>query len=299
MAGGVFSREDLPEERVRLSINVVDYDFVETLGLTLAAGREFTEEHVTDERLVMLNEKAIRSFGYSNPEDAIDKIISFHWQTIDYQKLRVIGVIKDFHSYSPGTPILNEVFMFANTAWPYGQYSYFIIHTTPGRHQETIAFLEEQWKKIFPQSPFQYTFQDAAYQKVFERDEKIQAVAGVSTLIAIVIACMGLGGLVAFSVSQRVKEIGIRKTLGASVSLILVLLSRDFIRLIFLSIIISIPMAWYAVNEFLKNYEYRIAPSVWMFVVPSLLLLLIALVTISFQTMKAANANPVDALKHE
>jgi len=297
--GATFCREEAPEERVFLSINSVDYDYVKAMGLTLAAGREFEEDKMTSEKVVVLNESAVRALGYSTSEEAINKIISFHWQVTDFQKLKVIGVVKDYNSGSPGAPIPLQIFMFANTAWPYGQYSFFIVHLAPGLNQETLAFLEQQWKKIFPQAPFQYSFQDEAFQKVFERDEKIQAVAGISTLVAIFIACMGLGGLVAFSTSQRVKEIGIRKTLGASAGRILMLLSRDFVRLIVLSIVISMPLVWYAVSEFLKNYEYRIEISTWMFVVPSLALLIIALSTISFQTIKAANANLVEALKHE
>jgi len=293
------SREESPEGKVAMLINTVDFDFVKTMGLTLTAGREFEEDRMTSEKVVMLNESAAKALGYSIPEEAINKIISFHWQVANFQKLKIIGVVKDYNSRSPGVPIPNEIFMYANSAWPYGQYSYFIVHAAPGLNQETLTFLKEQWKKIFPKAPFHYTFQDEAFQKVFEQDEKIQAVALASTLVAILIACMGLGGLVAFSISQRVKEIGIRKTLGASASRILILLSRDFLRLIVLSIIISVPLVWYAVSEFLKNYEYRIEISTWMFVVPSLALLIIALSTISFQTFKAANANLVDALKHE
>ena len=295
----VYSRSEFPEERIPLWHNVVDYDFVKTLGLTLAAGREFTEDRMTSEKVVMLNETAVKAMGYSSPEEAVEKIITFYWLPTDYQKLKIIGVIKDFNSLSPGISVQPEIFMFSNTAWPYGQYYHFIAHVAPGQLQETVAFIEKQWGQIFPDAPFQYTFQDQAFQKVFARDEKIQSIAGLSTFVAILIACMGLGGLVAFSMSQQIKEIGIRKTLGASVSQILVILSSDFIRLIAISILIAIPLAWYAVNEFLKNYEYRIELSIWIFLIPCLVLLLIAVATMSFQTVKAANANPVEALKYE
>ena len=127
----------------------------------------------------------------------------------------------------------------------------------------------------------------------------MQSVAGLSTLLAIFIACMGLGGLVAYSVNQRIKEIGIRKTLGASVGRILFILSNDFIRLIVIAMVIAIPLAWFAVNEFLKNYEYRVDLSVWIFLIPCLVLLVIAIGTIGYQTIKAASANPVEALKYE
>ena len=298
--GAEFSRTDKPKDLIHLSHNVVDYDFAKTMGLTINAGREFTKDRMTDEKVIMINESAVTKLGYETHDDAVGKTITLIWLGPEGNiNLKIIGVLKDFNSRSPGRPIYPEIFMFANTAWPYGQYNYFIAHIAPGQRQETIEFLNQEWKKIFPQAPFEYTFQDQAFQKVFERDERTQSIASLSTVLAIFIACMGLGGLVAFSVSQRIKEIGIRKILGASVVKILVILSGDFIRLIVFSMVISIPVVWYAVNKFLENYEYRIEPSVWIFVIPCLLLLLIALVTISFQTLKAANANPVDSLRRE
>jgi putative ABC transport system permease protein len=295
-----FATTDKPNELIRLSHNVVDYDFAKTLGLTIKAGREFTKDRMTGEKVIMINESAVTKLGYETSDEAVGKTISLIWQGPEGNiNLKIIGVLKDFNSQSPGMPISPEVFMFAKTAWPYSQYNHFIAHIAPGQLQETIEFLNQEWKRIFPQAPFEYTFQDQAFQKVFERDERTQSIASLSTVLAIFIACMGLGGLVAFSVSQRIKEIGIRKILGASVLKILVILSGDFIRLIVLSIVLSIPVVWYVVTKFLENYKYRIEPSVWIFVIPCVLLLLIALVTISFQTLKAANANPVDSLRRE
>ena len=295
-----FSRTDKPNDLIRLDFNVVDYDFAKTMGLTINAGREFTKDRMTDEKVIMINESAITKLGYETHDEAIGKTITLIWQGTEGNiNLKIIGVLKDFNTRSPGMPIFPEVFMFAKTAWPYGQYNYFIAHIAPGQLKETVEFLNQEWKKIFPQAPFESTFQDQAFQKVFERDERTQSIASLSTVLAIFIACMGLGGLVAFSVSQRIKEIGIRKILGASVVKILVILSGDFLRLIVFSIVISIPVVWYAVNKFLENYEYRIEPSVWIFFIPCLLLLLIALVTMGFQTVKAANANPVDSLRRE
>ena len=109
--------------------------------------------------------------------------------------MKIIGVLKDFNTRSPGMPISPEIFMFAKTAWPYGQYNHFIAHIAPGQLQETIEFLNQEWKKIFPQAPFEYTFQDQAFQKVFESDERTQSIASLSTVLAIFIACMGLGGI--------------------------------------------------------------------------------------------------------
>jgi len=298
--GAEFSRTDKPNELIRLSHNVVDYDFAKTLGLTIYAGREFTKDRMTGEKVIMINESAMTKLGYETHDEAVGKTITLIWQGKEGNiNMKIIGVLKDYNARSPGMPIHPEIFMFAKTAWPYAQYNYFIAHIASGQLQETVEFLNQEWKKIFPQAPFEYTFQDQAFQKVFERDERTRSIASLSTVVAIFIACMGLGGLVAFSVSQRIKEIGIRKILGASVVKILVMLSGDFIRLIVFSIVISIPVVWYVVNKFLENYEYRIKPSVWIFVIPCLLLLVIALVTMGFQTLKAANANPVDSLRRE
>ena len=299
-SGTQYSRIDQPNERIRLFDNVVDFDFVKTMGMTLLAGNEFTKERMTGERVVMINETSVTQLGYSTPDEAIGKTLTFIWQGAEGNMvLKIIGVVKNFNFESPGNRSLPQIFMFANTTAPYTHYNYFIVHVAPGQHQETVAFLEQEWKKAFPQAPFEYTFQDQAFQKVFERDERTKSIAGLSTVLAIFIACMGLGGLVAYSVSQRQKEIGIRKALGASVSRILVLLSGDFVQLIFISMVLAIPIAWIAVNKFLENYEYRIQPSFWMFVIPCLLLLLIAIVTMGYQTVRAARSNPVDALKNE
>lgn len=293
------SRPEFPGERLGISTNVVDFDYVKTLGITLTAGREFTEDRMTEEKVVMINEAAVKELGYADAMEAVDKVILFHRYGFGDQPLKIIGVVKDYHSLSPGIRVRAEIFRFANTAWPFDRYSYFIAHIAPGQLRETIDFIEQQWKHEFPLAPFQYTFQDQAFQNVFESDEKMQSLAGLSTVVAVLIACMGLGGLVAFSVNQRVKEIGIRKTLGASVGRILYLLSGFYVRLILISVVLALPLAWYAVQEYLETYEYRIELSVWMFLLPCALLLTIAVSVMSYQTIKAARSNPVEALKYE
>jgi putative ABC transport system permease protein len=301
LASAEFSKEETPHERVRMRHNVVDYDFAATMGIGVIAGREFTADRTTEEKTAMLNESAVKSLGLVNNENAVGKTVLYHWSGVEGTiELKIVGVVSDVsNTTTAGTSARPEIYMFANTAWPYGLYNFYIVHVSPNNLQETIEQLEEEWEKTFPQAPFEYTFQDQLFQRLFERDEKIRSVAGISTGLSIFIACMGLAGLVAFSVSQRIKEIGIRKTLGASISQVLVLLSSEFLLLILIAIILAIPIARFAAKQFLENYEFRIELSLSTFLIPCLLLFLIAIVTISFQTIRAARSNPVKALRYE
>lgn len=283
---------------VSLTQVIVDFDYMKTLDIPLIAGREFTKDRLTDERVCMINETALRSAGFETPDEAIGKSLYFHWAE-EKKEVKIIGVVADGNFGSTGRPIGPHVFTFANTTHPFPKYRHYIVHLAPGELDETINTINNVWQEIFPNAPFEYFFVDDGFQRVFVQEKKLQAVAGLSSALAILIACMGLGGLVAYSVTQRTKEIGIRKTLGASVSQILMILSGDFVRLIFLSIAFAIPIGWLAAKQFLESYEYRIQLSIWTFLIPCFVLLFIAIVTISYQTIRAAKSNPVDALKCE
>jgi len=296
--GPPFSSEDNPTDIIYLNHIAADYDFAKTLNIPVIAGREFTEGLMTDERVAMLNETAVKVFSFASSHDAIGKFINFHWfgKIIN---LKIIGVTSDCNFLSPGEQAIPVVYFFANTGHPFPKYKHYVIQIAPGDLESTVSALEKEWHAVFPNAPFEFTFLDNLFQSVFEREEKMQSVASLSTLLAIFIACMGLGGLVTHSVNQRTKEIGIRKILGASVSKILYLLSRDFIKLLLISTIIAMPLVWWAVSEFLSNYAYRIEISFWIFIIPSMALLIISIIIISFQTIRAANANPVNTLKCE
>jgi putative ABC transport system permease protein len=296
-----YTVDELQHERVRLFQNVVDWDFVATMGIPLVAGREFTRGRTSDEKVIMINETAVKVLGFESAQDALDKVITYLWQGVEgSMKLKIVGVVKDINNTNaPGSSVLPGIFMYANTAWPYGTYNYLIVHVAPGNVGQAISSVERAWKNIFPGAPFEYTFQDSVFQQIFERDERIRAIAWVSTVLSILIACMGLAGLMSFSLHQRVKEIGIRKVLGATINQVLILLSGDFVRLIILSIALAIPVGWIIARQFLSSYEYRIELSYWMFVVPCIMLLFIALATISHQTIRAAKGNLVAALRHE
>ncbi|MEJ1236496.1 ABC transporter permease [Chryseolinea sp. T2] len=296
-----YTNLERPDERVRLCQNVVDWDYASTMGIELVAGREFTRERTTGEKVVMINETSVKAFGFQSADDAVDKPINFVWRGSEGDMtLKIIGVVRDVNNTNlPGSSVLPGILMYANTAWPYGTYNYVIVHLAPGNISQSVAALEKEWKSMFPGTPFEYTFQDIVFQRIFERDERIRSIAGLSTLLSIFIACMGLAGLMSFSLHQRVKEIGIRKVLGATISQILVLLSSDFVRLIILSIALAVPLGWIIAKQFLNSYQYRIELSYWMFVIPCIILLFIAVATISHQTIRAARGNPVDALRHE
>jgi putative ABC transport system permease protein len=275
-----------------------DFDYMKTLGIPLLAGREFTEDRMSDERVGILNLSAVRDLGLRTPEEALGKSLFFHWLDAP-REVKIIGVVADGNFGSTGFLPRPTVFAFANTAHPFPKYRHYVVHVQPGETTRTVAELEKVWEDVFPNAPFEYFFLDDDFQEVFAEEEKMKSVALLSSALAIIIACMGLGGLVAFTVAQRTKEIGIRKTLGASISTILSLLSRDFIRLIVVAIGVSVPLVWYGVNEILKTYQNRIEVSVWLFMVPALGLLSVAILTMSYQTVKVARSNPVDALKQE
>ena len=298
--GPPWTSSDKPDESnfVSLVQIAVEFDYMKTLNIPVIAGREFTEERMSDERVGMINETALRHLGLTSPDEAIGKSLYYPWFE-EKREVKIIGVVGDSNFGSPGRPLDPVIFTFANTTYPYPKYRHYIIHLAPGDLFETISHVKNAWQEIFPEAPFEYFFLDDGFQRVFEEEEKMRAVASLSSVLAIFIACMGLGGLVAYSVIQRTKEIGIRKTLGASVTQILMMLSGNFIRLIFLSIAIAIPISWLAANKFLENYEYRLQLSFWTFFIPCIVLLLIAIVTMGYQTIRAAKGNPVDALKNE
>lgn len=289
---------DSSQQKLHQRIIVSDYDYMKTLNIKMLAGSEFIEDRMTDERVALISESSVRDFGFNSPDDAIGRHIVYHWLEGNVI-LKIIGVAEDINAYSPGYSVRGTVYLFANTAHPYPKYSHYVAHVAPGQLDETISYLKAEWYKIFGNAPFEYAFLDEAFQKVFEGEERMQSISLISTVMAILIACMGLGGLVSYSVNQRTKEIGIRKVLGASVSRILIILSKDFLKLIVMATMFAIPIVWFAVEDFLTHYNYRIEISAWIFITPCLILFLIATATIIFQTVNAATSNPVEALKHE
>jgi putative ABC transport system permease protein len=266
----------------------VGYDFVKTMQATLIAGRDFSEEHA-DSANYLINEKAWRLIGY---EDPIGMPLTF-WGI----KGTIIGVVKDFHFNSlhvPIEPLVLRLRKRTNSTWGVA-----LIRTNPEKTEEALIGLEQLHKKINPEFIYNYQFADEEYATLYQSERVVKQLSGYFAFLAIFISSLGLLGLVMFTAEQRTKEVGIRKVLGASVSQIATLLSGDFMKLVLISIILSTPVAYYVMNDWLKSFEYRISIQWWIFVVAAVGSVMMALLTISFQAIKAAMENPVKSLKSE
>jgi putative ABC transport system permease protein len=268
----------------------VDYGFIPTYGMKMAAGRNFSEAFKTDSVNCIINEQAVKELGWKTPENAIGKNITYGG--IDG---KVIGVVKNFHFESLHQKILPMIFKLPNRDG-LNRTSIKISGTNP---QASIAAVEATWHKYLPETPFDYTFLDERFGKLYQSEQQQSSLFTIFSFIAIFIACLGLFGLSAFTITQRVKEIGVRKVLGASVPQIVGELSRDFLKLVILAAIISLPVAWYAMNKWLLDFEFRISISWWILAMAGVVALIVAFVTISFQSIKAALANPVKSLRSE
>ena len=277
-------------EKTSLTYTFADEKYVEALNLKIVEGRNFSPaDHATDVSAFIVNQSAVKVLG---------------WQTARGKKFKrasgigmagpIIGVISDFHIGSLKQEIEPLVLPYLRRP-P----MYLAIRLHPGNVAEAISAVEETWKKLAPNQPFSYTFLDQDYAKLYNHEQQMSHVFQIFSGLAILIACLGLFGLAAFTTQQRTKEIGIRKILGASVSGIVCLLSKDFLKLVLVANIIAWPIAYYAMNQWLQSFAYRINLGISTFILSGLIALLIALLTVSYQAIKAARANPVEALRYE
>jgi ABC-type antimicrobial peptide transport system permease subunit len=262
------------------------YDLVKTLKLSVK-GRDFSPAFGTDSTNYLINEAAAKIIGYADP---LGKPLT-QWN----QPGTIIGVLKDFHYGSLHKPIEPLVIRLSKPS----PSEAILIRTQPGQTKTALASLETLYQRFNPTIPFNYQFADTEYQKLYKSETVIGTLANVFAALAILIACLGLFGLAAFMAEQRTKEIGVRKVLGASVASIVTLLSADFLRLVLLAILLATPIAWYVTNLWLENYTYRINLSWWIFVFAGTIAILIALLTVSFQSIKAALVNPANSLRSE
>lgn len=267
-----------------------DFDFADTYGLEMASGRYFSRDFGNDSASFVLNEKAITALGWK-ADDAIGRPFQY-----GSRKGQVIGVVKDFHFESLHQDIIPMVFWMPLNNQGGGRLS---IKIAGNDIRGSLASLESVWKKHFPSTPFEYTFVDENYQRLYEAETRQASLFSFFSAVAILIACLGLFGLSAFSISQRIKEIGVRKVLGASVKQIVVLLSTDFLKLVLIAALIAFPLAWLAMSNWLDNFAYRIGIAWWVFIVAAILAALIALLTISYLAIRAALSNPVKSLRTE
>jgi putative ABC transport system permease protein len=279
----------------KIYINMVDDKFLQTLEMQPVAGRLFSPEFPADtlSRFV-INEEAAKQFGFSSPQDAIGKWLAFDWEG-EQMQFTIIGVVKDFHFKDLHETIEPFAFRLHNNAG----FNYLLAHVNSGGLDQSLAYLETTWKKLNPNEPFEYSFLDLDFQKNYEAESRQAGLIQSFTVIAIIISCLGLFGLATFSAEQRTKEIGIRKVMGASVANIVALLSKDFLKLVAIAIVIACPLAWYLMYKWLQNFAYRTPVSLTVFLITALIAVFIALFTISFQAIRAALTNPVKNLRTE
>lgn len=268
----------------------VGYDFLEVFDMRLLAGRSFSRDFPTDAtEAFILNEVAIRAVGWSGPEDALGKALHYDGRTG-----RIIGVLENFHFESLHSSILPFVLV-------YNIYSPMVfVKVLPGEMTAAIAHLKKTWEKYSTsKEPFHYQFMDTIYNQFYGPEAKLQTLLTYFAILAIIITCLGVLGLTSFMVEQRKKEIGVRKVLGATVAQISALLSKDFIMLVLVANVLAWPLAWYSMNRWLQNYAYRIDISWQIFAVAGSLALIIAVLIVITQAIRAALTNPIKVLKYE
>jgi putative ABC transport system permease protein len=271
-----------------------DYDFIPAYGIHIVAGRNFSRAYAMDTSNFILNESAIKAIGWKSPQDAVGRDFAYGGR-----KGHVVGVIEDFHFESLRQKIVPIVLENPPVSPNDSRFNSLSIKLSGNNISGALATVEKTWRKYLPDIPYQYTFLDEKFDKLYEAEQRQGTIFTVFACIAIFIACLGLFGLSAFEITQRIKEIGVRKVLGANVSSIVALLSKDFLKLIIIASIIAFIIAWYAMTRWLQNFAYRINIHWWVFVLSAILALIVALFTVSFQAIKAAVANPVKSLRTE
>jgi len=279
------------DEPLTMQAIAVDYDYIETLGLDIIEGRNFSLDFPSDaEESILLNQEAVRRSSLRQPTGQ-SLMVSMKGGA---RLTKVVGVIRNFHVYSLKEEI-DPLLLYINPEYFYNM----IVRVHPGAPQGTMIDLQSIWKEVLPDAPFESQHLKDAYNRLYLSEEKAGQLFTFFSMLAIFITCLGLFGLVSFMAERRTKEIGIRKTLGASVPKVVSLLVKDFSRWVVASNIIAWPVAYYAVARWLQNYAYRIHIDVWVFFISGALTLIIALITVGFQAVKAASANPVETLRHE
>jgi putative ABC transport system permease protein len=284
------------DEMIMLYTQVVDEHFIDTYKMEIVQGRNFSKDYPTDpQEAIIINEAAATKLGWQ--EDPLGKEIEALMSLTEFKKYRVIGVVKDYHFQSLHEEIRPLILYNAN---PHGGNYYRIsMRVSPENIQETIGFLQAKWKEFDSQYPLEFVFLDDQYDALYRAEERLGQLFGYFTALAIIIGCLGLFGLSAYSAEQRTKEIGIRKVLGATTSNVTMLLVREFTKWVILAVLIAWPVGYVIMNTWLQNFAYRIGLGVDTFFLAALLALIIALLTVAYQAVKAALANPAESLKYE
>ena len=280
-------------DSILVRVNSMDYDFLNVFKMKLVAGRNFSKEYPKDpDTSVIITETAAKFLGFRRLEDAVGKTLVLPefggWKPI------IAGVVNDYHQVSLKKPLEPSIFFCA----PYDG-EYYSMRINASHLPRTIQHIQKSWAKAFPGNPFEYFFLDEYFNQQYSNEQKFERLFTTFAVLAILISCLGLFGLSAFTATQRIKEIGVRKVLGASVMNISSMLSKDFLKLVMIAVLIASPLTWIIMNNWLQSFASRIHISLWVFVIAGLTAMIIALITVSFQTAKAALANPVKSLRTE
>lgn len=288
-AGGIKLVSEDESKQKQYRVIGVDYDYLSTYGMKIIAGRAFSKEFGSDKNSVIFNRKGIEQLGFNKPEEALGKKIDF-WG----DQYIIEGVAENFHQQSlreAFEPLILRLIPDVN-----GPIS---IKTSAGNAAQTINAIKAQWSKFFPGNTFEYFFLDERFNEQYKADQRFGQVFSLFTSLAILVGCLGLFGLASFTTLQRTKEIGVRKVLGASVANILSLLYKEFALLLVIAALVAVPVAWFTTSDWLQNYAFRIQLHWSFFVLPFLIIVAIAWITVSFQSVKAAISNPVKSLRTE
>jgi putative ABC transport system permease protein len=279
---------------VQLNSYMADEDYLETLGIEIVLGRGFSKEFSTDADGVLLNEATVKYFGWDDP---LGKTLAYPGG--NNREYKVIGVMKDFNFMTLHTPIAPfALFHHASKSYEIAN-SCIAVRVPRADLESSLKLLEAEWKTFAPAMPFEYKFLDASFEEQYAAEQRLGKIFLIFSVLTVFIACIGVLGLAAFATEQRTKEIGIRKVLGASVPNLVTLLSKDFSKWVLLANLIAWPVAYFAMNKWLQDFAYRIDIGWWVFALAGGLALLIALLTVSTQAIRAALANPMEALRHE
>ena len=276
-----------PDAEIPFVQTAVGYDFTPTMKLRLLDGRDFSREFATDSVAYLVNEAAAKMLGYDQP---VGRSL-----TVRYRKGNIVGLLKDFHFRSLQEQIQPLILSFGEE-YKYGN---LIVRTKPGQTKQAIQSLETLSRQLNPGFPLTYVFSDEEYHKLYQNEQMVGKLSNSFAFLAIFISCLGLLGLAIFTAQQRIKEISVRKILGASVTSLFALLSKEFLILVFIALLIASPIAWYVTYKWLQNFAYHTTIDWWIFLLSGLIILVITLLTISYQAIKAALVNPIKSLRSE
>lgn len=279
------------QEKTAFAFQSVEYDHLKTIDYKIVEGRFFSEDYATDSIAVVINQKAQKLMNYDNP---IGKKILFG-DTEQDGVLNIIGVVEDFHSLPVNEDIEPVMLLMYFSEY----YNYILIKLDGAENDKTIQSISNVWNEFTPGFPFEYQYIDDAIKNLYGDTQQTADAFLLFVFIAVLISCAGLFGLSSFTVEQKTKEIGIRKTLGATTSMVYILLNKTFTKWVFISILFASPIAYYLMNKWLNNFAYHIKPNLWIILVSGIVILLIAQLTVTYQTIKTARSNPVDSLRYE